>query len=214
VHLSLTKSVSGKLPLLEARLSQALAARQQQQQQREAAGQPGAPPEPQLLAMAVVGRVLAAEHVAAGRYLPAEDVAGAQALLLRGAAGAELPLLGPEAAGGWAASGEAALQALQGLLAEVWADADVAAAFQPGALGAPDQLPSIGEVRARLLGGGCRKAAAAAAPGAGERDAWRGGDSAAAAGALLGSLDFQQAAQEAVEQVLAGAIQEELGQLL
>jgi hypothetical protein len=203
VHLSLTRAVSGRLPLLEAKVCQTLAALRQQQ---ELALQPGAPPAPQLLALAVVARVLAAEHVAAGRYLPAEEAAVAQGRLLRGgAAGAEeLPLaLGGAGGEGCAAAAEAALQ---GLLAEVWADADVAAAFAPGALGAPGLLPGIAEVRAGPCGSGRAEAAVRS---------WGGraalGD--CDAGSLLASLDFQQAAKAAMEAVLAGVIQEELGQL-
>lgn len=230
VHQSLTKTTARHLPLLEAKLNQSLAATAAAKALRDAAGRPvQSPPAPQLLAVAVVGRVLTAEQVAAGRYIPAEDVAAAQQLLLPasmtggGVQQEEILATAEELPEGEEGYASAARGVLEGLIGEIWADADVAAAFEAGSgrLGtAVDQLPSIGELRAGLLakgGAGSSSTGAAGVGACGDVDGAGGSKRVRAAAVeaacerqLLSSGAFQAAAQVALEQVAAGLVQEQL----
>ncbi|KAG1664126.1 hypothetical protein FOA52_011949 [Chlamydomonas sp. UWO 241] len=81
LHLYMTETVRGRIERLDTLHTTAMATLT-----RRLLGEGGiiaapAMPEPQVVALAVCGRVLTREHVAAGDYIPAGELAGARALL-------------------------------------------------------------------------------------------------------------------------------------
>ena len=221
MHLSLTRSMARHLPRLEERLGQTLASIRQQEQQQLAAEAP-CPPGPQVLALFVVARVLTADQVAGGRYMPpGEQVAAKEQLLRTSKPGMLEQGLQMMEHGAAAQYSVAAKQMLGGLLEEVWADADVAAAL---AVGPQEQLPGIVDVRESTQGAGTWPradasygwdqldvhAAAASCCEQGKQGGGGRGREGDAVATLLALCDFQVATQQALEQVVAGVIQQQL----